>query len=38
MDTVRIYMEFDGTLMPEVNNAGIRAATEEYNAAKGRSR
>ena len=34
MDTVRIYMEFDGTLVPEVNNAGIRAATEEYNAIK----
>ena len=34
MDTVRIYMEFDGTLVPDVNDAGIRAATEEYNAIK----
>ena len=34
MDTVRFYMEFDGTLVPDVNAAGIRAATEEYNAIK----
>ena len=34
MDTVRFYMEFDGTLTPDVNNAGIRAATEEYNRIK----
>ena len=34
MDTVRVYMEFDGTLVPDVNAAGIRAATEEYNAIK----
>src|SRR5204863_6281444 len=34
MDTVRFYMEFDGTLVPDVNNAGIRAATEEYNRIK----
>ncbi len=34
MDTVRFYMEFDGTLVPDVNGAGIRAATEEYNRIK----
>jgi len=34
MDTVRFYMEFDGTLVPDVNGAGIRTATEEYNAIK----
>jgi cyclase len=34
MDTVRFYMEFDGTLVPDVNQAGIRAATQEYNTIK----
>jgi hypothetical protein len=34
MDTVRFYMEYDGTLVPDVNQAGIRAATEEYNRIK----
>ena len=29
--SVRFYMEFDGTLVPDVNQAGIRAATQEYN-------
>lgn len=34
MDTVRFYMEFDGTLVPAQNTEGIRKATEEYNAIK----
>jgi cyclase len=34
MDTVRFYAEFAGTLAPPVDTEGIRAATEEYNAAK----
>jgi len=38
MDTARFYDEFAGTLVPDVNSQGIQRATEEYNAAKGRSR
>ena len=34
MDTVRFYHEFAGTLVPGVDGAGIRQATEEYNAIK----
>ncbi len=34
MDTVRFYMEYDGTLVPDVNGDGIRKATEEYNSIK----
>ena len=34
MDTVRFYMEFDGTLTPDVNGPGIQQATQEYNAIK----
>jgi hypothetical protein len=34
MDTVRFYMEYDGTLVPDVNGEGIRKATEEYNSIK----
>lgn len=36
MDTVRFYAEFAGTLTPAIDGAGIRAATEEYNAIKGK--
>ena len=32
MDTHRFYMEFSNTLVPAMDGAGIRAATEEYNA------
>lgn len=32
MDTQRFYMEFSNTLVPAMDAAGIRAATEEYNA------
>ena len=34
MDVQRFYDEFDGTLRPAVNTAGIREATEVYNAAR----
>jgi cyclase len=34
MDTQRFYLEFAGKLAPEMDGAGIRQATEEYNAAK----
>ena len=34
MDTVRLYAEFAGTLMPSVDVEGNRAATEEYNAVR----
>ena len=34
MDVQRFYDEFAGTLRPDVNRAGIREATEAYNAAK----
>jgi hypothetical protein len=32
LDVQRLYAEFDGTLTPEVDTAGIQRATEEYNA------
>ena len=34
MDVQRCYDEFGGMLTPDVNVAGIRRATEEYNAAR----
>jgi len=34
MDTVRLYAEFDGTLVPAMDVEGTRKATEEYNALK----
>jgi len=34
MDTVRLYAEFDGTLVPAVDVDGNRRATEEYNSLK----
>ena len=34
LDVQRCYDEFGGTLTPDVNVAGIRRATEEYNAAR----
>jgi hypothetical protein len=34
MDVQRLYDEFDGTLTPNVNAAGITRATNEYNAAR----
>ena len=34
MDVQRCYEEFAGTLTPAANPAGIRRATEEYNAAR----
>jgi len=34
MDVQRLYDEFAGTLTPDVNTAGIRRATDEYNAAR----
>ena len=34
MDVQRLYDEFANTLTPDVNVAGIRTATDEYNAAR----
>lgn len=34
MDTVRLYAEFSGTLVPAMDVEGTRKATEEYNAIK----
>ena len=34
MDTVRLYAEFDGTLVPAMDVEGTRRATEEYNRLK----
>ena len=34
MDVQRFYDEFAGTLTPDINVAGIRRATEDYNAAR----
>ena len=34
MDTVRLYAEFSGTLVPSVDVEGNRKATEEYDAIK----
>ena len=35
MDTVRLYAEFAGTLVPAMDVDGTRRATEENNAIKG---
>ena len=32
MNTVRLYHEFDGTIVPDVDTEGMRLATIEYNA------
>jgi hypothetical protein len=32
MDTVRVYMEFDGTLIPDVNGAGDRGIQRHQGA------
>jgi len=32
LNVQRLYAEFDGTLTPDVDTAGIQRATEEYNA------
>jgi cyclase len=37
MDTARFYQEFSGTLTPAMDVVGIKTATEEYNAIKGKS-
>jgi len=34
MDTQRFYLDFGGKLTPDQDTAGMRQATEEYNAAK----
>ena len=34
LNVQRFYDEFEGTLTPDVNTAGIRRATEEYNTAR----
>jgi glyoxylase-like metal-dependent hydrolase (beta-lactamase superfamily II) len=34
MDVQRFYDEFAGTLTPDVNTAGIRRATDDYNVAR----
>jgi cyclase len=31
MNTVRLYHEFDGTLVPDADTEGMRVATEEFN-------
>ena len=38
MDTVRLYAEFSGTLIPAMDVEGTRKATEEYNAIKASKR
>jgi hypothetical protein len=35
MNTVRLYHEFDGTIVPDADVEGMRVATEEFNAIKG---
>ena len=35
MNTVRLYSEFKGTLVPDLDFAGTAHAIEEYNAIKG---
>jgi hypothetical protein len=37
MDVVRFYHDFAGTLVPAVDGDGIRRATEEYNAIRGKA-
>jgi len=38
MDTVRLYAEFSGTLVPAMDVEGTRKATEEYNGVKASKR
>lgn len=38
MDTVRLYAEFSGTLVPAMDAEGTRKATEEYNVIKASKR
>lgn len=38
MNTVRLYREFDGTILPEVDDAGMRSATAEFNTIRGKNR
>lgn len=33
-NVVRLYHEFDGTQVPDTDPAGVRRATEEFNATK----
>ncbi len=37
MNTVRLYHEFDGTLVPDADTEGMRVAGEEFNAIAARS-
>jgi hypothetical protein len=37
MNLVRLYAEFSGTLAPSFDTEGVRKATEELNAIKGRA-
>ena len=34
MDTARFYQEFNNSLTPDVDSAGLRQATEDYNKAR----
>ena len=36
MNTVRLYHEFDGSIVPEVDTEGMRLATIEYNSVRSR--
>jgi glyoxylase-like metal-dependent hydrolase (beta-lactamase superfamily II) len=38
MDTLRLYQEFEGTLTPDFNTERMRAASEQYNAIKSKTR
>ena len=38
MNTVRLYHEFDGTLVPDADTEGMRVAGEEFNAIMARAR
>ena len=37
MNLVRLYAEFSGTLAPSFDTEGVRKATEEFNAVKGKA-
>jgi hypothetical protein len=37
MNTVRLYHEFDGSLVPDADTEGMRIAGEEFNAIAARS-
>ena len=37
MNTVRLYHEFDGTLVPDADTAGMRVAGEEFPAITART-